>query len=321
MSMKSKWNELLTKMETDETNELRELVLLIDEVSKEPTEEGYEKVVKKLNEDEPVIKDLPAKMYVEMDKLVKGQIANIYDKVLKTLEQKENIRKKTRWELFIEEAKRKNWTPILELISFIEEKEEGTVTEQIVEEIQAKIKNVSAYINENLSPYESDWADKEFKKKIRILSNKVDRVVTEGFGDYLRELRKSKGLSLKDLENRTEVTASYIHRLEHGSRKTPSIPVAERLARGLDVPVKEFLSKLKLFEGESSDDNKDVMLGLPELIILNTFTINGKKASKKQKEAMVDVVTEILSSSWTSETMIDDQHKIIQLIDTFKKCK
>lgn len=320
MSVMTKWNELVEKMNKEEDNPLRELVFLIKEVLENPTQKGYEEVLVKFDETEPKIKELSAKMYVEMDKLIRSQMANIFDMLSKELEKKENIRKKTRWELFKEEVRRRDWKPIIEVIELIEKRENDVVTEQTVEEIQKKVNEISPYINNNLSPYDSDWADKEFNKKIRILSNKVDRVVRESFGDYIKGLRKAKNWSLKDLENRTQVTASYIHRLESGSRKTPSIPIAEKLARGLEVPVHEFLAKLKLFEGDA-DDVKEVLIGLPELLALNSFTINGKKASKVQKEAITNLMNEILSASWTPDTMLKEQHEIIKLVDIFKKLK
>lgn len=58
-------------------------------------------------------------------------------------------------------------------------------------------------------------------------------------GMYLRDIRKAKGLSLKQVEEEIEVSASYINRLEKGNRQNPSIFVLEKLSSfyGLDLKI------------------------------------------------------------------------------------
>lgn len=318
MTMNEKWNLLVQRFSNIGDNPIGDLVSLIVKVDKNPTEDGYEKMVAKYEESEPAIKALPAKLYVETEKVIRSKMANIHDKISHELANVKDIRKKTKWELFAEEAKRKDWRPVLEVIDLIEKREKDELTEEAVEEIEKKINDIQPYINASLSPYESDWANKEFNKRKKMLANKVNRVVKDGFGDYIKELRKSKGYSLQDLENRTQISASYINRLENGSRKTPSIPIAEKLAIGLGVPVQEFLAKLKAFEGDNGM-TKEVIVGLPELIAINSFTINGKQVTKRQKETLINLINGILSASWTSETILNDQYEIIQLVDAFKK--
>lgn len=47
------------------------------------------------------------------------------------------------------------------------------------------------------------------------------------FGDYLKELRRRKGVSLKEVEKATGVSNAYVSQLENGIRRR--IPTAERL--------------------------------------------------------------------------------------------
>ncbi|NLZ34620.1 anaerobic benzoate catabolism transcriptional regulator [Clostridium sp. N3C] len=318
MSSKMKWDELVDKINNEEDSHLKDIVLLIEKESEEPSQEGYDEILAKFEEVEPIIKELPAKMYVEIDRLIRGRMLRIYDKLLDKLEKTKNIRKKTKWELFVDEARKKDWKPVIEVIDLIERMEEGTVTKEVFEEVEKKINEIEPYLNKNLSPFESDWAEREFNKRKRILVNKIGRSMNESLGDYIKALRKAKGYSLKELENITQISASYINRLENGSRKTLTIPMAEKLAKGLDVPVQEFLTKLTGIKGKNEED-KDVVLELTELLVLNSYTIKGKKATKEQKEALINLVNAILSATWDKEKIFNEQMEIMKLVDCFKK--
>src|SRR4051794_2809464 len=60
------------------------------------------------------------------------------------------------------------------------------------------------------------------------------------FGERLRELRLSRGMSQAELARQAEVTTNYISRLEGGGA-APGIDLAARLALALGVPVAELL--------------------------------------------------------------------------------
>lgn len=58
-------------------------------------------------------------------------------------------------------------------------------------------------------------------------------------GDRLRDLRKAKSLSQRDIEKRTGFLGSYISRIENG-HTTPGIETLEKWARALEVPLYQF---------------------------------------------------------------------------------
>lgn len=58
----------------------------------------------------------------------------------------------------------------------------------------------------------------------------------------LRAVRKQRGLTLEDLAGRTGLTKSYLSKIER-SRSTPSIAVAIKVARALDVDVAQLFSE------------------------------------------------------------------------------
>jgi transcriptional regulator with XRE-family HTH domain len=69
------------------------------------------------------------------------------------------------------------------------------------------------------------------------------------FGQYLRELRKSKKLTIRQLEKSSGVSNSYLSQLENGLRDIPSPHVIEKLSEGLDASYEQ----LMLVAGYSKD--------------------------------------------------------------------
>ncbi len=67
-------------------------------------------------------------------------------------------------------------------------------------------------------------------------------------GDYMREKRKEKDWSQRDLANASGVSNAEISRLEAGKRKEPSIAVLEKIAKALNTPISEVLEHADLLE-------------------------------------------------------------------------
>lgn len=60
-------------------------------------------------------------------------------------------------------------------------------------------------------------------------------------GEVLRNLRKSKNWSQSELFQRSGVSVSHISQLEKGTRKSPSLDMAYRLAEALSVSLYDFI--------------------------------------------------------------------------------
>lgn len=78
--------------------------------------------------------------------------------------------------------------------------------------------------------------------------------VMENFGTYLRSLRKSKGLTLKQVETQAKVSNAYICQIERGLRKPPHPDILKRLAKTYDVPHRELL----VFAGYLEEDSQAI---------------------------------------------------------------
>ena len=99
----------------------------------------------------------------------------------------------------------------------------------------------------------------------------------KSFGEILHYARKSRGLTIKQLEKKSGVSASFISRIENDTGN-PSIEIVRKLAQALGVPLSDFfhdqkggkiLYPLRLTQARLIQDN-EVVSFLDSLISLST---------------------------------------------------
>lgn len=227
--------------------------------------------------------------------------------------------KLTKWDLFVDDIKKiEGFDEIKTLVEMIDERKDDTISKEELDIIEKEYSKILPELHSKFSSYERDRAVKEFNKKIRLFTNRLSRVIEEDFGAWIKQLRLQKGYSLKELESISGVTASYIHRIESGSRKTPSVPIAERLAIGLGVKPEQFLKMLNI--STVNNDTEDVKdLPLAQALAITPFTINDEKATTAQKNAIIELVSKVLDIKWSNESKVQDSIELMSLIDGFKK--
>ncbi len=59
------------------------------------------------------------------------------------------------------------------------------------------------------------------------------------YKNKIREYRQEKGISMKELAEKSKISIGYLSHLENGSRKNPSTEVMERIANALDASIVE----------------------------------------------------------------------------------
>lgn len=208
--------------------------------------------------------------------------------------------KKTRWEMFEEIAREKNWEPVIEIMDEmidIESNKDRALTEETVKDLEERYRKILPYIATEIGMGYRGMIMNEFDKRFRFYKKRMERQVKGDFGSWLKSARKEKGYSLKKMEELSGVTASYIHRIEKGARKTPSIPITEKLAIALGVPPRDLLNML----GHSTDDVKEDGIGLTELIALNNFTVDGKMVNQQEKDMIVNILNTMLNEDWDEQ--------------------
>lgn len=140
-----------------------------------------------------------------------------------------------------------------------------------------------------------------------------NRLMNVNFGSYIKELRKNLCLSLKMVEQITGISASYLNRIENGSRKCVSLPIIESLAYSYNR------SPLELVEVALNYSYSEDNLPLFQTVIYNNeFIISGKRCSKDTKDSLMGLIKTIVQSEWVQDTKIEDILKIVNNIDKFK---
>src|SRR5689334_2837536 len=65
----------------------------------------------------------------------------------------------------------------------------------------------------------------------------------EDFGRYLRELRQVRRLTLREVEEQSGVSNSYLSQVENGRIRQPSPHVLQKLAVAYDVPYEGLMAR------------------------------------------------------------------------------
>jgi len=107
----------------------------------------------------------------------------------------------------------------------------------------------------------------------------VDESQDLSFGDYLRELRKAKGLSQKELADRVKIDFTYLSKIETGS----AAPPAEDTIRSLADVLRADADKLIFLAGKVPKELGEVVTGskaIPTLL----RAMKDKEFSEEQLE-------------------------------------
>lgn len=292
---------------------------IIDEihsVREDLNAENLEHLRKSYDDLQDYMMSLPEKEYSKVDHAIGAEITNL----ISAFNKKENI-DKTRYETFVDEANRHNWLPVLDAIDFISQrdKKKGEISENDVKEIDEKIHKVLEYTKDTLSPYYNTIIKNELNKKLKELRNRVNRVVNNDIGLFLKQLRIEKGYSLKKLAELADISQSYVFRIESGERSTPSVPILNKILHALEVNPNDFYSKINTSQNiDNKKDNSVTEENLLHMISLNNYTINNQVASVQQKEKLSQLLRVMLSVEWSNESKINDMNKILNLFEEFK---
>ncbi|GGB40548.1 helix-turn-helix domain-containing protein [Virgibacillus dakarensis] len=63
------------------------------------------------------------------------------------------------------------------------------------------------------------------------------------FGTYIKEIRKSKNVSLREAARRSGISHPYLSQIETGKNTKPTPTIIKKLAYGLNVPYMQLMDK------------------------------------------------------------------------------
>lgn len=115
------------------------------------------------------------------------------------------------------------------------------------------------------------------------------------FGDVLKECRENRGLSLRELKTLSKIDHAYIHRLETGTKVTPSDEVFNALVRALKVTPRQrdLLNTLQTINGVPTP-LFDAMLANENRSIL-AFETAAKMSFRGERPSTMEEWDELLS--------------------------
>jgi transcriptional regulator with XRE-family HTH domain len=86
--------------------------------------------------------------------------------------------------------------------------------------------------------------------------------MVDNFGEYLRTLRLEKRYSLREVEELSGVSNSYLGLIERGQRPIPGADILKKLAPVFDVPIRDMLEAAGYLKAEdislSEEDEVDM---------------------------------------------------------------
>jgi transcriptional regulator with XRE-family HTH domain len=80
------------------------------------------------------------------------------------------------------------------------------------------------------------------------------------FGEFIRELRKDRKLTLREVEKKAKISNAYLSQVECGKRGTPTMKILVKLAEVYGVPVSALSNKVEAelaFEKEKAKKTKE----------------------------------------------------------------
>lgn len=106
--------------------------------------------------------------------------------------------------------------------------------------------------------------------------------VTE-LSDFIKELRLTKGLSLRQVEKKTGISNAYLSQLENSKIEKPSPHILHKLAKIYDASY-ETLMKLAGYIKKKDDENLD------EKIINNVAFSAINKLTHEEKKELIEFI-------------------------------
>lgn len=113
------------------------------------------------------------------------------------------------------------------------------------------------------------------------------------FYDQLRDMRKLKGFTIRELADRSGVSAAYISQLENGNRGVPSPEVLMKLSEGLNVSYSALMELAGYLQSEQAEKAPGVKtpVNLRRFLRENDLMFDGVVLSELDKEWIERMLT------------------------------
>lgn len=195
-----------------------------------------------------------------------------------------------------------------------------------------RLENLFGFENASKEAYISNMK----KRIIQLVSKRIESSLGNDFGEYLRELRKSVGLTLAEAGKIAGVSAAYLSRMEKGKRKKPSYAVLRNLASAYKINPNTLFNKaeisIKKESGESFDEDDSNISNFEQVIHSTEFLLKGKVVNPEEKNLVIRIVNKVFELTDKSlaielidkvtDTSVSDEMRLnLEVLDIVKKIR
>ncbi len=173
-----------------------------------------------------------------------------------------------------------------------------------------------------MGPFDFAWLQKEFEKRLRFIEKRLPLSTENQFAPWLKQMRESRNLSYRQLEQLSGVSSTYLHRLEVGARRSPSIPVAKKIAEAFNVPfevVAKFINSEVFPSSETSLASVEEELDLLKLLDVTPFTIGDSVPLGEEKRQILVQLLKLMTNSSFNPNHLPDTMELLDLIQQFRQ--
>ncbi len=85
------------------------------------------------------------------------------------------------------------------------------------------------------------------------------------FGAYLKNIRQSKKMSLRQVEIKSGISNSYVYYLEKGERNKPSPEILAKLAHAYNISYEDLMDKAGYIKNEKEEETDELLILLKHL--------------------------------------------------------
>lgn len=111
------------------------------------------------------------------------------------------------------------------------------------------------------------------------------------FYDHLKDLRKLKGYTIREVSDRSGVSSAYISQLENGNRAVPSPDILMKLSEGLNISYAELMKKAGYIEHQNPSTPIKTAVNLRRFLRENDLIFDGIELTDHDKEWIERMLT------------------------------
>lgn len=112
------------------------------------------------------------------------------------------------------------------------------------------------------------------------------------FYSALRDIRKRKGFTIREVSERSGVSAAYISQIENNQRSTPSPDILYKLSEGLQSSYNELMRLAGYLDHPAGgEQERSQLVSLRHFLRENAVSLDGVELSEADKQWIEEMLT------------------------------